>query len=158
MVELLVVTLYKVFSKGGAADNSFKKATFQACVLAVRKAYRGSRPQDIDWLKCKNKQADIKKKWSYQVFLSKQSGFRFNPNTKLYEAYNTVWYDLNRAHLKIIWHKTHVMPHREEVGLILHDVQANSQGALTLEDPTPIDPRFSLSTTPRSSTAPPKRP
>ena len=125
MVELLVVVLYKVFSEGGAADNSFKKAIFQACVLAVRKAYRGSRSQDIDWLKCKNKWADIKKKWSQWVFLSKQSGFGFNSNTKLYEAYDIVWNDLNRAHPKIIWHKTHVMPYREEVGLILHDIQAN---------------------------------
>ena len=62
MVELLVVALHKVFSEGGAADNSFKKATFQACVLTVRKVYKGSRPYDINWLKYKNKWADIKKK------------------------------------------------------------------------------------------------
>jgi hypothetical protein len=55
MHELLVITLHKVFSDGEAADNSFKKATFQAYVLAVRKAYKGSRPQDINWLKYKNK-------------------------------------------------------------------------------------------------------
>ena len=158
MVELLVVALHKVFSEGGAADNSFKKATFQARVLAVRKAYKGSRPHDIDWLKCKNKWADIKKKWGHWVFLSKQSGFGFNPNTELYEAYDTVWNDLNRAHPKIIWHETHVMPRREEIGLILHDVQANGQGALTFEDLTPIDPRLSLSIASQSSTPPLKRP
>jgi hypothetical protein len=53
--ELLVVTLHKVFSDKEAADNSFKKAIFQACVLAVCKAYKGSRSQDINWLKYKNK-------------------------------------------------------------------------------------------------------
>jgi hypothetical protein len=42
MLEQLVETLYGVFKEGGAADNSFKKATFQACAVAVRKAYRGS--------------------------------------------------------------------------------------------------------------------
>src|SRR4030081_3077357 len=49
MLEQLVETLYGVFKEGGAADNSFKKATFQACAWAVRKAYRGSRPQDITY-------------------------------------------------------------------------------------------------------------
>ena len=92
------------------------------------------------------------------MFLSKQSSFGFNPNTKLYKAYDTVWNDLNRAYLKIIWHKTHVMPHREEIGLILHDVQANGQGALTFEDLTSIDPRLSLSIASKSSTPPLKRP
>jgi hypothetical protein len=42
MIELLIVVLYKVFSEGGAANNSFKKAIFQAYILAVRKAYKGS--------------------------------------------------------------------------------------------------------------------
>ena len=157
MLEQLVETLYGVFKEGGAADNSFKKATFQACVVAVRKAYRGSRPQDITYSKCKNKWADTKAKWSHWVFLSKQSGFGFNTSTELYEAYDSVWNELNKAHPKIIWHKTHVMPYREEIGFILHDVQANGQGALTLEDPTPIDPRLSSSTASRSSTTPLKR-
>jgi hypothetical protein len=44
--------------------------------------------------------------------------------------------------------------------LILHDVQANGKGALTLEEPTPIDPRIAalkpLSLTSRASSAPPK--
>jgi hypothetical protein len=49
------------------------------------------------------------------------------------------------------------MPFREEIGLILHDVQANGQDALTLEDPMPIDPQLALFMAPRSSTVPPKR-
>jgi hypothetical protein len=51
MLEQLVETLYGVFKDGGAANNSFKKPTFQACAVAVRKAYRGSRPQDITYSK-----------------------------------------------------------------------------------------------------------
>jgi len=53
------------------------------------------------------------------------------------------------------------MPFRETISLILHDVQANGKGALTLED-TPVDPRLTtfspLSSTSRSSSAPPKTP
>ena len=50
------------------------------------------------------------------------------------------------------------MPLREEIGLILHNVQANGQGALTLKDPMPIDPQVTSSIPRRSSTAPPKKP
>jgi hypothetical protein len=49
------------------------------------------------------------------------------------------------------------MPHREEIGFILHDVQANSQGALTLKDLIPIDPQLASSAASRSSTVPPKK-
>ena len=54
------------------------------------------------------------------------------------------------------------MPFRDSIGFILYDVQANGKGALTLEEPTPLDPRLtalkgnSLSATPRASSAPPK--
>ena len=34
------------------------------------------------------------------------------------------------------------MPYKETISLILHDVQANRKGALTLEEPTAIDPRL----------------
>ena len=49
------------------------------------------------------------------------------------------------------------MPHYEEIGFILYDVQANSQGALTLEEPIPIDPQLASSTVPQSSITPPKK-
>jgi hypothetical protein len=52
------------------------------------------------------------------------------------------------------------MLYRETISLILHNVQANGKGALTLEEPTPIDPRIAalkpLSLTSRASSAPPK--
>jgi hypothetical protein len=35
MLEQLVETLYKIFKDGGQADNSFKKGTFEAAILAV---------------------------------------------------------------------------------------------------------------------------
>jgi hypothetical protein len=36
------------------------------------------------------------------------------------------------------------MPYKETISLILHDVQANRKGALTLKEPTVIDPRLAL--------------
>jgi hypothetical protein len=65
MLEQLVDTLRMVYENGGAADNSFKKATFEACVVTVRRAYRGTCPQDIIWSKCKNKWANIKIRWAH---------------------------------------------------------------------------------------------
>jgi hypothetical protein len=51
-----------------------------------------------------------------------------------------VWITLNNAYPGLIWHKTHVMLYKETISLILYDVQANRKGALTLEEPTLIDP------------------
>src|SRR5437667_7871526 len=136
MLEQLVEVLHEVFENGGAADNSFKKATFEKAIVMVRRVYKGL--IEITPGKCKNKWADIKRKWSHWVFLSKQSGIGFNPDTELFEAYEYVWDNLNKAHPKIIWHKTHVMPFRDIIRYILHDVQANGKGAVTLEEPTLI--------------------
>ena len=76
--------------------------------------------------------------------MGEQSGFGWNEDTELYEAYDYVWTTLNTAHPGVLWHKTHVMPYKETISLILHDVQANRKGALTLEEPTVINPRFTL--------------
>jgi hypothetical protein len=152
MLEQLVEVLYQVFDEGGAADNSFKKSTFERAAGKVRRVYKGS--QEITQVKCKNKWADTKRKWAHWVFLSKQSGIGFNPDTELYEAPDYVWDSLNKSHPKIIWHKTHVMPFRDMISYILHDVQANGRAALTLEDATPTDPRL-ISTAPRGSLDPP---
>ena len=162
MMEQLVDRLYDVFERGGAADNSFKKATFELAAEHVRKAYKGSvrvTPQH-----CKNKWQDLKGKWSYWKLLGEQSGFGWNEELELYEAYDYVWNSLNLSHPGIIWHKTHIMPFRDYISFILHDVQANGKGALTLEEPTALDPRLaslkvnSLSTARRSSLVPPKTP
>jgi hypothetical protein len=91
------------------------------------------------------------------VFLGKQSGFGFNKETELYQAPDSVWNDLNKAHPQIIWHKTHIMPFQEDIGFILHDVQANSQDALTLEDSMPVGPQGATSVPPRPSVVPLKR-
>ena len=52
------------------------------------------------------------------------------------------------------------MPYRETISLILHDIQANRKGALTLKEPTLINPRITilkpLSLISRASLAPPK--
>ena len=140
MVEQLIEVLHEVFQVGGAADNSFKKATFELAVTKVRGVYKG--PLDITQEKCKNKWADIKKKWGHWVCLSEQSGFGFNPETELYEAYDYVWDNLNKSKPTIIWHKTHTLHHRDLIGEILHEAQATGKSAFTTTDPTPIDPRL----------------
>jgi len=55
-----VEVLYQVFKDRGAADNSFKKSTFEKAVVKVRHVYKG--PHEITWLKCKNQWADLKAK------------------------------------------------------------------------------------------------
>jgi hypothetical protein len=161
MMEMLVDMLYEVFEKGGASDNSFKKTTFELAAGRVAKAYKGS--VKVTQQHCKNKWQDIKGKWAYWKLLGEQSGFGWNSETELYEAYDYVWDNLNKSYPGIVWHKTHVMPFRDSISFILHDVQANGKGALTLEEPTPVDPRLAtlqinstLSASPRASSAPPK--
>jgi Myb/SANT-like DNA-binding domain len=150
MLEQLVEVLYSVFMKGGAADNSFKKSTFESAAKEVRKVYKGK--LEVTYAKCKNKWADLKRKWQHWVVLSNQSGIGWNEETELYDFYDYVWEGLNKAYPKIIWHKTHVMPLRDLIGAILHDVQANGSESFSLNILTPIDPRLlALDTTRVSS-------
>ena len=53
MVESLVETLEEVFIRGGSADNSFKKSTFELAASNVRRYY--TRTVVINRDKCKNK-------------------------------------------------------------------------------------------------------
>jgi hypothetical protein len=53
--------LYSVFIKGGATNNSFKKSTFESAIREVRKVYKGK--LEVIYMKCKNKWADLKRKW-----------------------------------------------------------------------------------------------
>lgn len=155
MLEQLVETLLEVFTSGGAADNSFKKATYEQAATAVRRAYSG--PLLITWEKCKNKWQDLKAKWAHWVILSEQSGGGFDEESELFDFYDPVWQSLNNTYPKIIWHKKNVMPFREELRLILSNVQANGQEAFTLEDPTPsslIDPRLRGTATPLPTPTP----
>jgi hypothetical protein len=140
MVEQLVETLQEVFEEGGAADNSFKKVTFEQAAINVNRLYRGL--VRVSHQQCKNKWQDLKSKWAYWKLLAGMSGFGWNEDVELYTAFDYVWNNLNNAHPGIIWHKAHVMPYREALSLILHDVQANGKGAMTIEEPTPIDPRL----------------
>jgi hypothetical protein len=88
MMEQLVDTLHEVFEKGGAADNSFKKATFELAAENVQKAYKGA--VKVTQQHCKNKWQDLKGKWAYWKVLGDQSGFGWNEESELYEAYNYV--------------------------------------------------------------------
>jgi hypothetical protein len=53
MLEQLVEVLYSVFEEGGAADNSFKKSTFEKASHEVRKVYKGA--VRVTPTHCKNK-------------------------------------------------------------------------------------------------------
>jgi hypothetical protein len=64
MLEQLVEELYDVFIKGGGADNSFKKSTFQSAAKRVQKVYKG-KMEVVIYAKCKNKWADLKRKWQH---------------------------------------------------------------------------------------------
>lgn len=142
MVEQLVGVVHAKFVLGQGGDNGFKRETWTEAARKVQGAVRG--PSDnITWDRCKNKWGDLKGKWKHWVKLSEMSGFGFNPDTELYEAYDYVWDNLNRSEPNIIWHKTHIMPHRAEIGEILHQQQATGKGALSGADPTPVDPRLS---------------
>jgi hypothetical protein len=149
MLEHLVEELYDVFIKGGGADNSFKKTTFQSAAKKVRTVYKGK--LEITYAKCKNKWADLKRKWQHWVILSNQSGIGWVEETELYDFFDYVWDSLNKSYPKIIWHKTHVMPFRDLIGAILHDVQANGEESISLNVPTPIDPRLWAMDATRSS-------
>jgi hypothetical protein len=147
MIEQLVETLLDIFTSGGGANNSFKKTSFERAATAVRRAYTG--PLSITWQKCKNKWQDLKAKWAHWIILSQQSSGGFNKDKELFEFFDPVWQSLNEAHPKIIWHKKNVMPYREELGLILSNVQAKGQETFTLKTPTPsnLDPRLSHTST-----------
>jgi hypothetical protein len=60
IIEILVNILYKVFKKGGAADNSFKKASFELAIKKVQKVYKGT--IKVTQQHYKNKWADLKAK------------------------------------------------------------------------------------------------
>jgi hypothetical protein len=107
-----------------------KKELWYLAAIRVNKAARGF---TVPWDKCKNKwTSDIKEKWKHWVMLSEMSGFGWHDEKELYEADNDVWQRLNKAHPRVIWHKTHVMYHREELSEILHDTQATGAGAISL--------------------------
>jgi hypothetical protein len=137
MKEALIDVLEEVFTQGGA-DNSFKTTTFKTAATRVCRVYRGT--SSITANKCKNKWADLKAKWAHWKELSGMSGFGWNEEKELFEAYDYVWDALNKAYPCIIWHKTNILPYRDQLSVILHNVKATGGGALSLATPTPVDP------------------
>jgi hypothetical protein len=154
MLEQLIEVLYDVFVKGGGADNSFKKSTFQSAAKNVRTVYKGK--MDITYEKCKNKWADLKRKWLHWIILSKQSGIGWVEEKELYDFDDYIWEGLSKSYPKIIWHKAHVMPFRDLIGAILHDVQANGEESIALVPSILIDPRlYAIDTAQLSSASSP---
>ena len=130
--------LYKLFKKGGTTDNSFKKATFELIVQNVGKVYKGALKVTQQYYK--NKQGDLKSKQAYQKFLGEQSGFSQNEVTELYKAYDYIQAVLNTVHPGVLQYKAYIILYREIISLILHDIQTNRKGTLTLEEIILLDP------------------
>lgn len=148
MVETLVEYVYRAFKKGRLSDNGMKKELWIEAAIEVNKVCQG---KEVFWDKVKNKWgSDIKEKWKHWVLLSEMSGFGWNEEIQKYEAYEYVWDNLNKAHPRITWHKTHVMYCREMLSEILHESQATGRGALSgygpregaLKGHLVIDPRL----------------
>jgi hypothetical protein len=148
MVETLVEYVYGAFKKGRLSDNGMKKELWIAAAIEVNKMCQG---KEVFWDKVKNKcGSDIKEKWKHWVLLSEMSGFGWNEEIEKYEAYEYVWDNLNKAHPRITWHKTHVMYCREMLSETLHESQATGKGALSgcgpregpLKGCVVIDPRL----------------
>jgi hypothetical protein len=128
MLEALIEFIYECHHDGKTSGGGMKKELWVMAAVRVNIVTQG---YTIAWDKCKNKWgSDIKEKWRHWVILSETSGFGWKEDLELYEAYDYVWDNLNKAHPRIIWHKTHIMYHRDLLSEILHDNQATGQGAL----------------------------
>jgi hypothetical protein len=145
MIEALAEYIYGVWKDGRAADNGFKREVWIEAANVVARVYQGSLPVTYD--KCKNKWGDLKEKWKHWLVLSDQSGFGWKEEKEKFEAHDYVWENLNKTYPRIIWHKTHIMPHRELFSEVLHEAQATGKGAISIFDSDegtvfPIDPRL----------------
>jgi hypothetical protein len=129
MLEALIEFILECHRDGKTSGSGMKKDLWHLAAMRVNRVTHGYM---ISWDKCKNKWgSDIKEKWKHWVMLSEMSGFGWNEEKELYEAYDYVWDNLNKSQPRIIWHKTHIMYHREELSEILHDTQATGQGAVS---------------------------
>jgi hypothetical protein len=141
MTEQLVEVVYAKWEEApGACDNGMKRDTWTEGADRANQVRKVGAV--VTWDKAKNKWGDLKIKYRHWVKLSEMSGFGFNPDTGLYEAFDYVWDNLNKSEPNIIWHKTHIMPFRDMIGEILQEETANGGGALTATEPTPLDPRL----------------
>jgi hypothetical protein len=143
MEEALVEYLYKVWLDGRASDNGFKKEIFMETAMAVNRVAGGI--LEVNWDKCKNKWGYYKEKWKHWMILSQMSGFGWSEEREKYKAYEYVWNNLNKAYPRIIWHKTHVLEHRDILSKVLHESQATGKGAVSgtsSDTAILIDPRL----------------
>lgn len=162
MLEALVEDIYRLFQAGRSSDNGFKKDAWTEVAAAIRRVYHG--PWPLHWEKCKNKWGDYKEKWKHWKHLSEQSGFGWNDEKERYEAPDYVWDNLNRSMPRILWHKTHVMPHRDIFTEVLHDnSMATGRAAISglqqlqqdeLIDPQLLNDALNDSTTPSRTSTP----
>lgn len=139
----LVDFLVEHYHRGEAEGGSMKKEQW----LALSRIIEGMTPEQ-----CKNKWGDFKLKFRQWKELESQSGFGWNHGRELYEASNEVWNGLNKSWRNIVWHKTHVLPYREQLEMVLSKSQATGAHAVSAtnavelidkrqENPVPNNPR-----------------
>lgn len=82
----------------------------------------------------------------------------------MYEASDEVWNDLNKSHHNIIWHKTHVLEHREKLEEILQNAVATGESSVSMVNLDDYDDAPATTPTPGSkrkrsdeAAPPPKR-
>lgn len=68
---------------------------------------------------CKNKWGDLKMKYRQWKELERQPSFRWNEETHMYEASSDDWIALGKSWRNIVWHKTHVLPYRAQLEMML---------------------------------------
>lgn len=136
--------------KGQAEGGSMKKEQWLALSRAVG---------EMTPAQCKNKWGDFKLKYRQWKELEQQSGFGWNEERQLYEAENDVWTNLNKSWKNIVWHKTHILQHREQLETVLTGSQATGNHAISAWNaitPEPADPE-DFHNNPRKETGATKR-
>jgi hypothetical protein len=148
MEEALLEYINQVWLEDyGKSSTAFKQDVYQAAAGKVNRVTTGSTA--VRWAQCKNKWADYKEKWKHFTILGESSGFGWSDSKEKFEAFDYVWDNLNKAYPRIIWHKTHILDHRDILSKVLHESLATGRGALAntsttpiLIDDFPIDPRL----------------
>lgn len=157
MIVAMVECIHTAFKRGRLSDGGLKKELWNEVAATVRSHANG---RSVSGEQCKNKWgSDVKEKWKHFKILGGLSGWGYNNETQLYENDDYIWESLNKQYKHITWHKSNVMYCKEELEEILHDSQANGQGAFAGStdggaDGGVIDPRLRDLSTPVSRASP----
>lgn len=126
-LSVLVKFMHQCKSEGKITSGTVKQEMWNEAALTLNASPGAS---GFTAAKCKNKwMTDIKIKYKHWRKLAGQSGFGWNEGKSLFEADDDVWESLNSSFPNIIWHKSHIMYNRTELGEILENSMATGEGA-----------------------------